>query len=53
MIYIEICSAYIKSIDGNHLVGVGDEGFGLSGSSSYPYSDYEGKLNIWDLTKLP
>lgn len=46
-------STYVKSLDANHLVSVGDEGFyGISGHSSYPYSAYEGVH--WErLTSLP
>ncbi|KAG8945048.1 hypothetical protein FRC03_001825 [Tulasnella sp. 419] len=40
--WIKEISQYIKSIDSNHLVCIGDEGFGLSGSTSYPYTAYEG-----------
>ncbi|KAL2821839.1 glycoside hydrolase superfamily [Aspergillus cavernicola] len=35
-------SAFIKSIDHNHLVAIGDEGMGLDGGSDYPYTSYEG-----------
>ncbi|KAG8952186.1 hypothetical protein FRC03_012223, partial [Tulasnella sp. 419] len=40
--WIKEISQYIKSLDSNHLVCIGDEGFGLSGSTSYPYTAYEG-----------
>lgn len=38
--WVKTTSAYIKSLDANHMVCIGDEGFGLDGGSdtSYPYS---------------
>lgn len=47
-------SAYVKSIDPNHMVTLGDEGMGLPGGSSYPYQKSEGidfvkNLEIKDL----
>ncbi|KAI0837208.1 glycoside hydrolase family 5 protein [Hypoxylon sp. FL0890] len=35
-------SAYVKSLDPDHMVSLGDEGFGLSGDGSYPYQYGEG-----------
>jgi mannan endo-1,4-beta-mannosidase len=35
-------SRFIKSIDPNHLIAMGDEGFGLPDEKSYPYSFAEG-----------
>jgi len=36
--WVQNISAYIKSIDSCHLVSIGDEGFGLTGDGSYPYT---------------
>ena len=35
-------SAYVKSLDSKHMVTLGDEGFGLPGDGSYPYTYEEG-----------
>ncbi len=35
-------SKYIKSLDPNHMVTLGDEGFGLPGDTTYPYQTTEG-----------
>ncbi|KAI1342813.1 carbohydrate-binding module family 1 [Xylariaceae sp. FL0016] len=35
-------SAYIKGLDPDHMVALGDEGFGLDGDGSYPYQYTEG-----------
>ncbi|OCL08622.1 glycoside hydrolase family 5 protein [Glonium stellatum] len=41
--WIKTTSAYIKSLDPNHMVCIGDEGFGVSGGDgSYPYTSGEG-----------
>ncbi|KAK7451580.1 hypothetical protein CaCOL14_009539 [Colletotrichum acutatum] len=47
-------SAYVKSLDPNHMVTLGDEGMGLPGDTSYPYqygegTDWVGLLNITTL----
>jgi mannan endo-1,4-beta-mannosidase len=38
--WVQTTSAYIKSLDPNHMVTIGDEGFGLNGGSdtSYPFT---------------
>ncbi|TVY38395.1 Mannan endo-1,4-beta-mannosidase, partial [Lachnellula subtilissima] len=43
--WVNTTSAYIKGLDPNHMVAVGDEGFGLSGGASgdYVYSSGEGE----------
>ncbi|KAJ9136550.1 Glycoside hydrolase family 5 protein [Pleurostoma richardsiae] len=35
-------SAYVKSLDPSHMVTLGDEGFGLPGNTTYPYTYAEG-----------
>lgn len=35
-------SAYIRSLDKQHMITLGDEGFGVPGGSSYPYGTSEG-----------
>ena len=35
-------STYIRGLDANHMITLGDEGFGLPGGSSYPYGTSEG-----------
>ncbi|PKS09812.1 hypothetical protein jhhlp_004435 [Lomentospora prolificans] len=35
-------SEYVKSLDANHMVTLGDEGFGISGGTSYPFGFSEG-----------
>lgn len=47
-------SAYIKSLDPNHMVALGDEGFGLNGAAWLPYwliygTDYWRNIQIEDL----
>jgi mannan endo-1,4-beta-mannosidase len=47
-------SAYVRSLDPNHMITLGDEGFGLPGGSSYPYGTSDGvdfvkNLGIKDL----
>ncbi|TVY23980.1 Mannan endo-1,4-beta-mannosidase [Lachnellula hyalina] len=43
--WVNTTSAYIKGLDPNHMVAIGDEGFGLSGGASgdYVYSSGEGE----------
>ncbi len=40
--WISDISAYIRSLDSKHMISIGDEGFGLSGDTTYPYTSYEG-----------
>ncbi|KAK6584494.1 hypothetical protein PZA11_002718 [Diplocarpon coronariae] len=42
--WVASTSAYVKSLDSNHMVCIGDGGFGLNGDTdtTYPYSDGEG-----------
>ena len=40
--WAETTSAYVKSLDPNHMVTLGDEGMGLPGDSSYAYQYSEG-----------
>jgi mannan endo-1,4-beta-mannosidase len=35
-------SAYIRSLDPQHMITLGDEGFGLPGNTTYPYGTSEG-----------
>ena len=35
-------SAYVRSLDPDHMITLGDEGFGLPGDTSYPYQTSEG-----------
>ena len=45
-------SKYIKSLDKNRMVAMGDEGFGLPDDSSYQYTFGEG-VNFVDNLKIP
>lgn len=40
--WIRKTSDYIRSLDSDHMITVGDEGFGLSGGTTYPYQKGEG-----------
>jgi mannan endo-1,4-beta-mannosidase len=40
--WIRTTSNYIRSLDSDHMITVGDEGFGLAGDGSYPYQSGEG-----------
>lgn len=40
--WADTTSQYIKSLDPDHMVTLGDEGFGLPGGTSYPYGTSEG-----------
>ncbi|KAK0744906.1 GH5 endo-beta-1,4-mannanase [Apiosordaria backusii] len=37
-------SDYIRSLDANHLITLGDEGFGLPGQTTYPYQYGRGRI---------
>ncbi|KIO30746.1 glycoside hydrolase family 5 protein [Tulasnella calospora MUT 4182] len=40
--WVQNIGSYIKGLDSCHLVGIGDEGMGLNGDGTYPYTAYEG-----------
>jgi mannan endo-1,4-beta-mannosidase len=40
--WIRQTSNYIRSLDSDHMIAIGDEGFGLTGDGSYPYQFGEG-----------
>lgn len=51
--WVEKISNFIRSVDSNHLIGVGDEGwFDFKNSSNWAYNGYEG-VNWNALLKLP
>jgi len=51
--WAEQITNFIRSIDPNHLIGIGDEGwFDVKGSSNWAYNGYEG-LDWNSLLKLP
>jgi mannan endo-1,4-beta-mannosidase len=40
--WVRNSSNYVRSLDSDHMIAIGDEGFGLSGDGSYPYQYSEG-----------
>ncbi|KAL2069356.1 hypothetical protein VTL71DRAFT_15694 [Oculimacula yallundae] len=52
--WVRTSSAYIKSLDPNHMVAIGDEGFGLNGGSifSWPFL-YVSGLNFKENLAIP
>ncbi|KAI4626600.1 hypothetical protein J4E83_003752 [Alternaria metachromatica] len=53
--WIRQTSDYIRSLDPDHMITVGDEGFGLSGDGSYPYQytegiDWEANLRLGNIS---
>ncbi|KAF1919255.1 glycoside hydrolase superfamily [Ampelomyces quisqualis] len=40
--WIRSSSNYVRSLDSDHMIAIGDEGFGLTGDGSYPYQLGEG-----------
>ncbi|KAG9025511.1 hypothetical protein FS837_004913 [Tulasnella sp. UAMH 9824] len=40
--WVQNIGSYIKGLDSCHLVSIGDEGMGLTGDGTYPYTAYEG-----------